>query len=104
MMNGLGIPEEADVEALLVWPCWQVDGKVSIDRLHIVAVMIHGRGVSSDRATVSLFGSAPFTTETSDKEQMYLRRACRAFVRTNIPDPEVLLILRQHFVPTSRKI
>ena len=90
MMNEHGIPKQADVEALLAWPCLQVDGKVSIDRLHILAAMMHGRGMPDQKTAEAFLAWLPTSTATSDKGQMYLRSAYRAFASTGVPDSKVL--------------
>ena len=99
MMTGQGIPEQADVEALLAWPCWQVDGKVSIDRLHMFAAMNHGRGMPDQATAEAFLAWLPLRTQTSDKGQMYLRSACRAFVRTRVLDPKVLTDIEAALCP-----
>ena len=99
IMCGHGIPEQADVEALLAWPCWQVDGKVSIDRLHMFAAMNHGRGMPDQATAEAFLAWLPLRTQTSDKGQMYLRSACRAFVRTRVLDPKVLTDIEAALCP-----
>ena len=48
MFHGKGLPIDADVKAILSWPCWQVNGQFNHKLFRSFSGMFHGKGLPID--------------------------------------------------------